>query len=279
MDFGLSDRLRIPSGAALFALGAMLCAGAVQAQGPIRLIAHRGGVVDAHRPENSLAALREAVRRGYWMVEVDIQESKDGRLVVQHDDFWKSYGDRRSPGEMTWEEIRKLRAKEDNSRPLEFQEYARLCRNRIQVMIDTKEPSHPPRFYAAMEEALRANGLLTGAYFIGTAEARAYFKGKARISVDRGALERAIRAGEDTARLYFLFEHGRTLDEKGLKLAARAGVPAVASINDFHYAGLDHMQAAHADIVRLRGLGLAYFQIDSFYDGWLRPAVGEAPDE
>jgi len=255
-------------------LTTMLCAGALCAQDPIRLIAHRGGVVDARRPENSAAAVREAIARGYWMVEVDIQESKDGRLVVHHDDFSKSYGLRRSPGEMTWAEIRELRAREDGSRPLEFHEYAALCRNHLQVMIDTKEPSHPPGFYAAMEEVLRANGLLAGAYFIGTAEARAYFKGKARVSVDRAELERAIRAGEDTARLYFLFEHGRTLDEKGLALARRAGVPAVVSINDFHYAGQDHMKAAHADIVRLRTLGVTLFQIDSIYDAWLRPREG-----
>jgi hypothetical protein len=30
------------------------------------------------------------------------------------------------------------------------------------------------------------------------------------------------------------------------------------------------MKAAHADIVRLRNLGLTYFQIDSIYDQWLR---------
>jgi hypothetical protein len=219
-------RPRLRSGAALCVLSAMLCAGGVCAEKPVRLIAHRGGVVDAERPENSAGALQD--------------------------------------------EIRRLRAQEDNSRPLEFLEYAPLCRNRIELMIDTKEPSHPPRFYAEMEQALRANGLLAGAYFIGTAEARAHFKGKARISADRGELERALRAGEDTARLYFLFEHGRTLEEGGLQLARRAGVPAVASINDFHYAGMDHLKAAHADILRLRALGLAEFQIDSIYDGWLR---------
>jgi hypothetical protein len=35
------------------------------------LVAHRGGVVDEERSENSLKALDEAVRRGYTHVEVD----------------------------------------------------------------------------------------------------------------------------------------------------------------------------------------------------------------
>ncbi|HWC00100.1 MAG TPA: glycerophosphodiester phosphodiesterase family protein [Bryobacteraceae bacterium] len=236
----------------------------------MRLIAHRGGVVDSHHPENSAGAAREAIRRGYWMLEMDLQESKDGHLVVHHDDFEKSFGVRKAPRALTWNEIRQLRAAEDGSRPLEFSEYAAICRGKIQLMIDTKAPSHPRAFYEQLEQTLRDNGLLEGAFFIGTREARAYFKGKARISLDRAELQQKLDAGEDLSRTYFLFEHGTTLDQKGIALAGRAGIPAVVSINDFHYAGRDHMQGAHSDIERLRQLGLTYFQIDSTYDIWLR---------
>jgi hypothetical protein len=44
----------------------------------IKLIAHRGGVVDKQRAENNLPAIQEAIHRGYWMLEVDIRESKEG---------------------------------------------------------------------------------------------------------------------------------------------------------------------------------------------------------
>ena len=139
-------------------------------------------------------------------------------------------------------------------------------------MIDTKEPSHPRAFYESLERTLRENGLLDGAYFIGTAEARAWFQGKSRISVERDELQKIVDAKLETARLYFLFEHGTTLDEKGMALAERAGIPAVVSINDFHYSG-EHKKQAHADVDRLHRAGLTYFQIDSVYDIWLPHAA------
>ena len=89
--------------------------------------------------------------------------------------------------------------------------------------------------------------------------------------VSRQALQKAIDSGEPVSKLYFLFEHGRTLDKDGLDLAARAGVPAVVSINIFHYADMDHWKGAEADVRRLQKLGMTYFQIDSVYDKWLLP--------
>jgi glycerophosphoryl diester phosphodiesterase len=48
------------------------------------LIAHRGG--PAYAPENTLAAFRHAVKRGVDRLEMDVQMSKDGALVVIHDE-------------------------------------------------------------------------------------------------------------------------------------------------------------------------------------------------
>ena len=262
---------RIPLGFACLWFGAVLCACSARATKPVRIISHRGGVVDAQRPENSAGALEEAIRRGNWMVEMDIQESKDGRLVVHHDGFLQDFGDKRWPIEMTWAEIQQLRAKADGSRVLSFEEYAPLTRNRVRLMVDVKGPDHSQAFYQALEKVFRDNGLLDSVFMISDRpEPRAYFKGKLRVAVATAQLQTAMRAKEDTGRLYFLFEHAAQLDANAIELARKAGVPAVVSINVFHYPGQDHMKAAHADIVRLRDLGLTYFQIDSVYDQWLR---------
>lgn len=49
----------------------------------IRLIAHRGGAAEGY--ENNLLTYRRAVERGTEMLELDVQLSKDGKVVVAHD--------------------------------------------------------------------------------------------------------------------------------------------------------------------------------------------------
>ena len=53
-------------------------------RGRVILIAHRGA--SAVAPESTRAAIREAARAGADMVELDVQMTRDGRLVVFHDE-------------------------------------------------------------------------------------------------------------------------------------------------------------------------------------------------
>lgn len=51
--------------------------------GEVATVAHRGARYVA--PENTLTAIRAALERGADLVELDVQRSKDGRLVLVHD--------------------------------------------------------------------------------------------------------------------------------------------------------------------------------------------------
>ncbi len=54
----------------------------------VEIIAHRGASADA--PENTLAAMRQAIDYGTDWVEIDVQETSDDQVVVFHDsDFMK----------------------------------------------------------------------------------------------------------------------------------------------------------------------------------------------
>ena len=246
----------------------------------IQLIAHRGGVVEGKHSENSIAALEEAIRRGYGMVEVDIRESQDGRIVVHHDaDFKRFYGVERKLSEMKWEEIKRLTTEKEKERPLLFEEFAALCKGKIQLMLDTKPPAHSPAFYQKLESYLRENDLLKQAYVIGTKESRAFFKGKARVGISFLDLIKAKEAGESVEDLYFLFMHGNDLLPYHIQTANSLNVPVVPSVNLFHYRLEDPLKGGRRDIEWLKGLGVSQFQIDSDYDKWLLEKPAPSNDE
>lgn len=65
------------------------------------VIAHRGA--SGHAPENTLAAFRRAVAMGARAVELDVHQTRDGELVVAHDDdLRRCGGDRHRLAGLRW---------------------------------------------------------------------------------------------------------------------------------------------------------------------------------
>ncbi|MFF7979289.1 glycerophosphodiester phosphodiesterase [Streptomyces sp. NPDC007901] len=66
------------------------------------VLAHRGA--SAYAPENTLAAIDKAAALGFTWVENDVQRTKDGRLVVIHDDSLQRTTDAEQvfPGRAPW---------------------------------------------------------------------------------------------------------------------------------------------------------------------------------
>lgn len=65
------------------ALGSAAVAAPTAEPDDVVVVAHRGA--SAYTPENTLAAVREGIRLGADLVEVDVQRSRDGVLVLVHD--------------------------------------------------------------------------------------------------------------------------------------------------------------------------------------------------
>jgi len=82
--------LLIGSAAVAALVGTWLLNG-IQVQDDVVVIAHRGAAGKA--PENTLTSLRQAINDGADWIEIDVQESIDGEVVVIHDsDFMKLAG-------------------------------------------------------------------------------------------------------------------------------------------------------------------------------------------
>ena len=78
----------------IFLLALAVLATAVFAADPVAELRNPAGrpLIAAHRgcwrlaPENSLSAIRAAIERGVDIVEIDVRPTKDGELVLMHDD-------------------------------------------------------------------------------------------------------------------------------------------------------------------------------------------------
>lgn len=90
-------------------LAQVMLALSLLAADPVELIAHRGESADA--PENTLAAFRLAWERKVAAIELDVQLSKDGRLVVCHDgDTKRTTGVAKTIRDTLWADLKELDA-------------------------------------------------------------------------------------------------------------------------------------------------------------------------
>jgi glycerophosphoryl diester phosphodiesterase len=107
------------------------------------VIAHRGAPFDA--PENTLASVRAALDAGADWVEIDVQETADGEVVVFHDgDFMKAAGLNLRVSDATREDLAKidLGARWNGRFPGEriptLAQVLELCRGRAGVLVELK---------------------------------------------------------------------------------------------------------------------------------------------
>ncbi|HEX2862003.1 MAG TPA: glycerophosphodiester phosphodiesterase family protein [Lacunisphaera sp.] len=264
-------------------LGLLLFTGGLlPAAAPYQLIAHRGGVVEDKFPDNSAAALQAAVARGYRAVEVDIRETKDGVLVMQHDpDLQLNFGDPRRIFECTWEELRPLRTTRGGQPLWTFEDVVKAARAAgLRLMLDPKAP-HSPGFAGKVEAVLVEHDMLASCYVIGTADVMDRLTGRARVGKKFRSLRPLLEADPAAREKYFLFEEGRTLTAEMVQWAQARGIPVVPSINTYHYydpatmAGKSReeiapviLAAARRHVEQFQALGLTEFQIDSEFDSW-----------
>ena len=110
-----------------------------------QIIAHRTGGTMAS--ENSLEGVDESVKRGVYGAETDIQRTKDGAYVINHDSsFARLTGVDKTPGEMTLAEVKELRINDTtgNGALLEvptMEELLDRCKGRITAFVEFKGAS------------------------------------------------------------------------------------------------------------------------------------------
>lgn len=239
--------------------------------GNYKLTAHRGGIVEGVFNEFDPRSIQAAIDSGYYMLEIDVRESKDGVLFVHHDDDFNRFFDNgQKADDLTWDEIQDLRSNKGDYHPLSFEQVAQLCAGKVKMMIDVKSKAPSPEYFERLGNIMTKYSLLSGAYFINK-EAREYFWDKARFEFRVNELEeikKQMDQGVDVSSHYFLFDHGNRLTAEAVKFCQTSDIPVVVSVNIGHYKFEDHLEGARRDIEYWKACGVTEFQIDSEYDQW-----------
>ena len=163
----------LPSAAAAllvtFLAVAVPAVGATAAPPDVAVIGHRGS--GAMAPENTLAAIRLALRQGADYIENDIMRTKDGRLVITHDlslarttDVEQVFPDRTSyqVADYTLAEIKQLDAGSwfgaefAGQRILTLREWVEAVGSSAGMLLEAKDPWAFPGIETDIDKELRS---------------------------------------------------------------------------------------------------------------------------
>ena len=114
----------------------------------MQIIAHRASAT--HAPENTLAALDYAILSGAHMAEIDVQQTKDGEIILMHDaNLKRTTGFNGKVSEATYSDIQTLEAgnwfsSEFDGEPVPtLEEVLQRSKGQITLMIEIKAKDHP----------------------------------------------------------------------------------------------------------------------------------------
>jgi hypothetical protein len=248
---------------------------AVRAHRPL-LVAHRGGVVAANAPENSLGAIQLAALHGYDMVELDVRETKDGTLVLFHGlgggSLLADCGIRAAVEDLTAAELAQVRYRGSTEPIARFDDALALCVSLgLGVMLDLKAHDPSPSYLKQIAVLLHEYDLDKSTVTIAQhPRVNEILAGTVILPLSKTETQQVLNGQLELAppRLWFGWAH--ELPSASVAPLQAAGVLVIPSINTFHYPLHAQRTLAHQDIRRLSAAGVDGFQIDSEYTEFVK---------
>ena len=121
------------------------------------IIAHRGSHLKF--PENTLAAYEKAITEGADYVEIDLRTTKDGYLVIMHDESTtRMTGKKGAIKDLNYSDISNLQIKSTDKEDTtiyhipDFKSVLNLCKGRINIYLDFKD-ADVEKTYRLIKEA------------------------------------------------------------------------------------------------------------------------------
>lgn len=138
----------------------------IQPNDKVTIIAHRGGAA-GKAPENTLAAFRQAIEDKADWIELDVQETVDGEVVVFHDsDFMKLAGNETRLWQASLSEVQAIDIGSwfdpafSNERVPTLKEALETARGKTNVVIELKYYGHDQMLEQRVVEIVEASGMV-----------------------------------------------------------------------------------------------------------------------
>src|SRR5690554_1602819 len=142
-------------------------------------IAHRG-YVSKNNLENSKSAVLEAIKLGYDMIEIDIRETKDKRIILNHDeDLKRVFGIDEKINELSLTDIKSL------VDILSLEECFEICKGDVGFLIEVKDINYSKDFLENVLELIRNYNMISKVYIYPPREDIInYYTGKLSVGVE-----------------------------------------------------------------------------------------------
>ena len=130
----------------------------------VQIMAHRGASSTA--PENTLAAIQHAIEAGANWIEIDVQETADGEVVVFHDsDFMRQAGNRLKVWDARLEDLQQIdigswfASEFSAERVPTLAEVLTACKGKIKVNIELKYYGHDQQLEQRVADIVDQHGM------------------------------------------------------------------------------------------------------------------------
>ncbi|MBX4187630.1 MAG: hypothetical protein KW793_00655 [Candidatus Doudnabacteria bacterium] len=135
------------------------------------IIGHRGAAGLA--PENTISSLKAGIDAGVQMIEVDLRQTKDAKIILSHDPtLLRTHDDRRKISDLTLQEIEQISIKEGRGIPVlsKFLEASKVSLNlelkeagmEEQVLSEIKSFPHKVLISSSLPQVLKKVRTLDG---------------------------------------------------------------------------------------------------------------------
>ena len=242
------------------------------------LIAHRGGVIAANAPENSLAAIDLAAQQGYDMVELDACAARDREPVLFHGNQGNLRADcgvDKHITELTSQELQKLRYRASDQHIATLEQALEQCAcHRLGVMLDIKDPeeSRSRAFFERLASLLKQHQLTNATVTISHHPfVEQYLSACVLPRVSPEDFQKVQQGQDVPLKAQFWFGLPEDLPDPAVELLQRNGTFVIPALNVFRYPAHAHYQLARLDAQRLLAAGVEGFQIDSVYTDIFSP--------